>query len=312
MQKVGLFAYGEMGESVLRSLLEKFTVQWVILPSQGAQTNKEQSTEQLAIEKKIPVSYASSFIELSKYIQTHTPDLVVIASFNKILPEKILLLTKFMNVHIGDLPRYRGRATVNWAIINNRSEIGLTIHEVAPDLDAGNIYDQHMIPISHEDTCGTIYKAIDRYLAKNISQIADKVLKGYQGEAQSGEATYCCTRLPEDGLIDWDNTSKDIYNFIRAITKPYPGAFTYFEGKKMIIWDAEIPKNPKVYEGRIPGRVGAILPDFGVEVLTGDSVIIVKSISYEGKVHNASQIIKSIKKTLGINWVALYEKMNSL
>ena len=107
--------------------------------------------------------------------------------------------------------------------------------------------------------------------------------------------------MPQDGLIDWQKTSLEIDRLIRAVTKPYPGAFTFFEGKRMIVWTGKIPKNPRIFEGRIPGRVVGLYPD-GVEVLSGDSSIIIKNINYENQEKNARDVIKSVKKTLDFPW----------
>lgn len=310
MKKIGLFAYGEMGESAFRSLYQNYSIQWVILPEKTIQTDKERLTDRLVTSQKIKILYKSSIKDLYEHIKSNTPDAVVIASFNKILPANILDLTTFINVHLGDLPRYRGRANINWAIINGRKEIGVSIHEMIPDLDSGNIFKQKMIHIAFTDTVQTVYFAVNMFLEKELTKVVNKVLEGYKGRPQKGKATYCCTRLPEDGYIDWAATNKEVYNFIRGLTYPYPGAFTYFEGKKMIIWNAELFKKPKVYEGSIPGRIGSIIKDVGVEVLTGKGPILIKEVTYNGKKQNASAVITSVKKTLGINWVELYESMN--
>ena len=312
MRKIGLFAYGEMGHATLKSLISNFTVQWVILPNQKKQTATEKLTLKLANQYRIPVISISSNEELFNLIFKESPDVVVIASFNKIIPQNILQLTKFINIHIGDLPRYRGRAIVNWAIINNEKNISLVIHEAVPDLDSGDIYATFPIPITSQDTVNTIYDAIKTYLIKNASKIINQTLNGAKGIKQTGKPTYCCTRIPQDGLINWNKTTKEIYNFIRAQTYPYPGAFTYFEGKKMIIWDAEIPSAQKIYAGKIPGRIASLLPHGGVEVLTGDASLIIKHIQYQKKEYKANEIIKSSKHTLGINLVELYEKINKL
>jgi len=307
---VGLLAYGEMGNAALQALLECFSVKWIVLPPIDGQSATEELTEKLARKRKIKVVHPLSIKELAFHIKQNKTDLVIIASFSKILSQDELDITKYINVHLGDLPRFRGRANVNWAIINGRKKICVTIHEVAPDLDAGNIYEQKMISILETDTVKAVYDKINRYLSQNLCKVAGKVINGYKGTRQKGKSTYCCTRLPEDGLIDWNKTSKQIYDFVRALTNPYPGAFTYFEGKKMIIWSAEIKKPCKIYEGRIPGRIAEIIPGIGVEVLTGDSVILIKNVSYLGKECNASDVIKSVKKTLGINWVELYESLH--
>ncbi|RJQ38226.1 methionyl-tRNA formyltransferase [Candidatus Microgenomates bacterium] len=305
----GLFAYGETGFAALRGLMSDFEVKWIILSlAQGSQDTI--SVESLALKQKIPVYKINSANDLFKIINKNIPEIVIISSYDKVLPEKILSLTKFINIHHGDLPRWRGRANINWAIINGRKDIGLTFHEAIPNLDEGNIYKQISVPITNMDTVKSVYDKFNYLIEKNIAEVAKKVVGGFPGKPQIGRGTYCCTRLPEDGYIDWSKKSSQIYNLIRGLTKPYPGAFTYFEGKKMIIWDAQIPANPKKFEGRIPGRIVQIQKGYGVEVLTGDSTIIVKNVQYEGKDIDVGNIIKSVKKTLGINFHEFYEKLN--
>jgi methionyl-tRNA formyltransferase len=312
MKTIGLFAYGEMGETALCALIPKYTVQWIILPPTSIQTESEHTTEQTANKHHIPVIYYTNKKQLYNFVQDSTPEVILIASFNQILTPELLALTKFINIHLGDLPRYRGRANINWAIINGRHEIGVTVHEVIPALDAGNIYLQKLLAISDHDTVKNLYDKINTFLQENLCDVIDKVLSGYNGIKQKGTATYCCTRIPEDGLIDWSKQTKEIYNLIRGLTRPYPGAFTYFEGKRVIVWDAEIPNNPKIFEGSIPGRVASVIQNKGVEVLTGDGVLLIKTIHFEGRDYNASEIITSIKATLGINWVDFYEKIQNV
>lgn len=306
MKTIGLLAYGETAPHALKGLVKDFSVLWIVTPPQIE--NILLPVEKLANEYKIPIHRANANKQIHELVIKTSPDAVVISSYNKILEQVLLNTSKFINVHHGDLPRFRGRANSNWAIIIGRTEIGLTFHEVTADLDAGHIYAQYMVPIEKKDTVKTVYDKFNKIIGEDLGTIVTKVLDGYKGEEQKGDPTYCCTRLPEDGYIDWNRTSKQVYNFIRALTKPFPGAFTYYEGKKMIIWESEIPENPKIFEGRIPGRIAGISKD-GVEVLTGDGIIRIKNVFYKGKESNSSEIIRTVKRSLGINFVELYEKI---
>jgi methionyl-tRNA formyltransferase len=149
------------------------------------------------------------------------------------------------------------------------------------------------VRILEKEDVGDIYRKMNKILENNLIKVLKRVENGYKGKPQKGKPTYYPTRLPVDGLIDFNKTSREIYNFIRAQTKPYPGAFTYYGEKKMIVWSS---------------RVIEIHKD-GVEVLTGDSSLIIQNISFEGKDENASEIIKSVKSTLGIDYAALYERL---
>lgn len=312
MIKVGLFAYGQTAYAAFTSLIEKFHIIWIVIPANPEyilDESKLRKIEQIAKKKKIKVIESDSTNIIFREIKKNTPDIVVISTYSKILPKKILSLTKYINIHHGDLPSYRGRANINWAIINGRNKIGLTFHEATVDLDAGNIYEQYIVPIKDTDTVKIIYKKFNKLITQHIPEIVEKVYRGDIGKPQIGGATYCCTRLPEDGYIDWSKSSKEIYNLIRALTNPYPGAFTYLGEDKITIWNAEMPEKPLSYVGRIPGRVIKIISTVGVEVLTGDSSIIIKDIEYKNKKINASKVITSTKKTLGLSIQVLFEAM---
>lgn len=312
MKRVGLFAYGETGSSALKGLINDFEVLWIITPPKDLETQDSSQVEKFAKEKGIKIVQTNSNSKIYTLISKDIPDAVVISTYNKILGDKMLKLTKVINVHHGDLPRWRGRANINWAIILGKDKIGLTFHEATTDLDSGNIYAKFSVSINDNDTVKTVYDRFNRIIEENLGKIVDKVIKCYKGEKQKGIPTYCCTRIPEDGLIDWSKTSRQIHNLIRALTKPYPGAFTYFDGEKMLVWDSEIPKNPKVYEGRIPGRVCAIHKGYGVEILTGNTSLVIKTVTYKGHNTNASNVINSVKTSLGINLASLYEQVQKL
>lgn len=308
MKTVGLFAYGETSYSALKSLLNQFKVLWIITPPKDTSSDLL-PVESLAKKSGVKIIRTNAKKDIVEIIAKNTPDAVVISTYNKMLSSDILKSTKFINIHHGDLPRFRGRANINWALINDRKEIGLTFHQAISDLDAGNIYAQYIVRITDIDTVKTIYDKFNDLIEQHTAKIVEKVVRGFKGKKQEGKPTYCCTRLPEDGYIEWNKTSREIYNLVRGLTHPYPGAFTYLEGKKLYVWNCEIPPNPKPYEGRIPGRIIEIHKGYGVEVLTKDSSIIIKDVMYDGKNVNASLVITSVKTSLGINITKLYEQV---
>jgi len=311
MKTVGLFGYGETASAALKSLIQQFEVLWIITSPKDTKDGEWDLSpvELLAKKSGIKIFRTNTKKNIAEILAKKIPDVVVISTYNKILSSDILKSTKFINIHHGDLPRFRGRANINWALINDRKEIGLTFHQATVDLDAGNIYAQYIVSITDNDTVKTIYDKFNTLIEKQTAEIVKKVIKGFKGKKQKGRPTYCCTRLPEDGYIEWNKTSREIYNLVRALTHPYPGAFTYFEKKKLYVWNCEIPPNPKPYEGRIPGRIIEIHKGHGVEVLTKDSSIIIKEVTYNGKNINASSLITSVKTSLGINIAKLYEQV---
>lgn len=309
MLKIGLFAYGEMGVAAFNSLQKDFAIKWIVLPLEKDQSPTERTLSKIASSKKIPIYNKPSFNQIEEFMEESILDFVVVCSFNKIFPQHLLGHTPFINVHLGKLPAYRGRATVNWAIINGFNETAVSIHKVAAELDSGNLYAQKVIEIEQTDYVGDVYRKINSYIENSLANVIRKVHDGYEGESQVGISTYCCTRLPEDGLIDWSKSSKEIYDFVRALSIPYPGAFSYIDENKIVVLESKLPPNPKKFIGRIPGRVISIIKDTGVEVLTGDSSIIITKLLVEGREIDASELIRSTKVTLGINLSLLYEKV---
>ena len=194
----------------------------------------------------------SGKITIDKYlipIEKWKPDLILILGWYYIIPRKIResIPLGCIGIHASLLPRYRGGAPINWAIINGEKETGITLFYIESGVDTGDIVAQEKYPIKDSDTCATIYNkatnASIEILKKYIPLIA--INKAPRIKQDENEAFYVSQRNPEDGLIDWHWGAKRIKNFIRAQTKPYAGAFTYIQGKKVIIWDADIEEQNK-------------------------------------------------------------------
>jgi methionyl-tRNA formyltransferase len=224
-------------------------------------------------------------------------------------------LSTFINVHYSPLPQYRGRANVNWAIINDEPCAAITIHKISPDLDEGNILFQQLIPIHLDDTVADLYDRLNQIQEQNLGGTIVKAFHGYEGVQQNNsEATYGCTRLPEDGEINWLASTRSIYCLVRALVDPFPGAYTYFQGKKLLIWQAKPVDNPPIYIGRIPGRIiGRSKTEGFVDVLTGDGVLRIIEVQILGEERTAAaNIIKSVKSTLGLQTSELLNRIQNL
>ena len=177
------------------------------------------------------------------------PDLILVLGWYYMLPREVRHKAALgcMGVHASLLPKYRGWAPISWAIINGETETGISLFHLEDEVDSGDIVAQKGFAIDHEDTCASVYeKAVEasiRVLRECLPQIA-------AGQAprvvqNADEASYFPRRWPEDGLIDWTMSAKEIHDFIRAQTKPYPGAFTYVDGKKVTIWDADVAEDDR-------------------------------------------------------------------
>lgn len=237
------------------------------------------------------------------FIKEKNPSLIIVMGWRTIIPGDIIILPKYgcVAIHESLLPKYRGFAPINWAVINGERKTGITLFYLGNDIDNGNIVVQKTIVINKNDTAYDVYNRTSYASIELIKKYLPALKKGTAPRKKQEEkkATFACMRLPEDGLINWNDPSEKIYNLIRGLSYPYPGAFTLLNGRKLTIWKASIP-NKKTYVGRIPGRIVKILPDKGIEVLTGNSTILLEEIQFEGeKKTKTSNIIKSIRVTFG-------------
>lgn len=203
--------------------------------------------------------------------------------------------------HDSLLPAYRGFSPTVWAIINGEVQTGVSLFEIAEKVDSGDLVDQEVVPIGPDDTISTVMEQLNDAYLKVFIRNLPKLLNGsaLRRPQNHALATYTCKRTLNDNEISWDMDSRDIHNLIRAVSHPYPGAFTYLNGELIRVWSAQRVEAPK-YAGRIPGRVVQILPGEGVVVLTGDSTILLKDIQKEnGDICCAAELIKSLSLTLG-------------
>ncbi|MBW4666643.1 MAG: methionyl-tRNA formyltransferase [Cyanomargarita calcarea GSE-NOS-MK-12-04C] len=311
MTNVLLIGLGTTTLTALQSLISQCNVQGIVRNVNTV----DDPVVSLAQQAGIPIFSDTSQEEIKSLILKFQPDCVVVSSYNQILPPALIELTAFINVHYSPLPQYRGRANVNWAIINDEPCAAISIHQIAPGLDEGNILFQQIIPIHFDDTVADIYDSLNQIQRQHLGETVVKALNGYQGLPQnSAEATYGCTRLLEDGEINWSNSTRSIKNLIRGLVSPFPGAYTYLDGKKLTVWQAKPVDNPPTYVGRIAGRViGRSKTEGYVDVLTGDGVLRILEVQFAGEEKTtAANLIKSVKTTLGLQMSELLNRIQIL
>lgn len=281
--KIVFFGDGPWATGCLFRLVQDgHSVHTVVLRRKPTDSGLEDLAREIGAEVRAPErANDSGFVQ---WLGSLEPDLNVSMSYNQILKQPILESARlgFINCHAGKLPYYRGRNVINWAIINNESEIGLTIHYMDQGIDTGDIILQSMLPIEWHDTYGSILtKVQDGFpplLAEAVSLIANN--RACRRQQDPGEGTYFSRRIPGDEWIDWQDSSLNIYNKIRAITHPGPGALTLLGEKTLILWQAQYDPSWPEYLA-IPGQVVGVIPGQGVRVKTGDSVIVLSSVQIE-------------------------------
>jgi methionyl-tRNA formyltransferase len=202
------------------------------------------------------------------------PDLILSVYYRNMISTKVLALAPLgaFNLHGSLLPKYRGRAPINWAILHGETRIGVTLHRMVKAPDAGAIVDQEGVDIGPRDTAEEAFRKVLPCARKVISRQIDALLKGRAKETPQDEAemTYFGGRKPEDGRINWTQTSAQIFNLIRAVTDPYPGAFTDVKAARLMVWWAE-PNSAAARE--FTGEPGEILSVDPLVVATGDGAL---------------------------------------
>ncbi len=218
------------------------------------------------------------------------PDVAFVAGWRYRIPkEQYSIPVKGTIVfHDSLLPKYRGFAPMNWAIINGEKQTGVTMFYIAEEVDSGDIIQQGRVRIGILDNAEILEKKIIEGYAMMLGATLPLIESGkVKSKPQvHSKATYTCKRIPDDGLIDWKQSTVRIYNLIRGLSYPYPNAFSYIGGRKVCIRETRLVLEPKNYVGRITGRVVSIEGEW-VEVLTGDGSLLVKP----------DREVKSIKTT---------------
>jgi methionyl-tRNA formyltransferase len=150
------------------------------------------------------------------------------------------------NMHGSLLPKYRGRVPVNWAVLNGETETGATLHEMALKPDAGAIVDQTSVPILPDDTAGEVFEKVTVAAEQTLWRCLPGLLAGTAERRLNdlGAGSYFGGRKPEDGRIDWSKPARDVYNLIRAVAPPYPGAFTESAGHRWVVTRARLSRAP--------------------------------------------------------------------
>ncbi len=195
-----------------------------------------------------------------KLIAEKKPDLMVVLGWSEILPEHLLNIPAIgtIGTHASLLPHNRGSAPVNWALIHGEKVTGNTLMWLSKAVDAGEIIDQMSFPITIYDTCKTLYYQVAMTNAKMVERLIDNLEKGIMPSALVKNETdepILPRRRPKDGVIHWNQKGFQIYDFIRALTKPYPGAFSYLNGEKWLIWEAALLPLSSVTNGLKPGEI---------------------------------------------------------
>src|SRR5581483_1023342 len=288
-----LFAYHEMGYECMAALLAMGA------PIAALFTHRDDPHEEVWWRSCAELAQRSA-------IPVHTPERLdagwidriaamrpaVIYSFyyRNLLPDAVLRLAALgaYNLHGSLLPAYRGRAPVNWMLVNGEREAGVTLHHMVARADAGDIVAQRAVAIDDSDTALTLYRKLVPMAGALIREMHPLIVAGCAPRrAQDlSRGSYFGRRRPEDGAIDWRWPARRIFNLVRAVTHPYPGAFCACGGRKLFIWESRIANEGGRYGA--PGEIVAMGKGGAVEIAAGEGSIIVTRAQFEGGAEGAA------------------------
>ncbi|WP_027208616.1 methionyl-tRNA formyltransferase [Butyrivibrio hungatei] len=228
------------------------------------------------------------------YLKNYEADIYVVAAFGQILSQEILDIPKFgcVNIHASLLPKYRGAAPIQQAIIDGEKTTGVTIMQMAAGMDTGDILLQREIPIGDNETGGGLFDKLSELGAELIVEALPKIERGELTPVPQDEelATKCGKLSKNMGKIDFNKNAVDIRNLVRGLN-PWPSAYTRLEGKMLKIWTAdaiddknvkEIAGNAEVMKNAEPGTVSFVTKEV-IGVATGKGTLVLKEVQLEGK-----------------------------
>ena len=288
--KIGYFADGKWSHQAFLKIIndDRFDIRFIV-PRTDTKDNKL-----FSFSRKHNIDYFKlenvNSIESLKRINNYTCDLLVSMSFNQIFKKQIINLTSIgiINCHAGKLPFYRGRNVLNWALINDEKEFGITIHFIDEGIDTGDIISQNTFAISEKDNYNSLltkaYSNCSIMLFDSLVKILEGNFKRIQQKDIHPVGFYCGFRGVGDEIIKWNDSSRNIFNFIRAISSPGPIAKTNYKNNEIKINSSNYIKDAPLYIG-IPGQI-LLKTKKGFIIKTKDSFIEILEVQGELKVGN--------------------------
>lgn len=290
--RIAVFAYSAVGHACVKALVERQFRPVLVVSHEDdpAETRWFPSVAELARAHGLPLVTAEirDGPAVEEALAAAAPDLILSFYYRRMIPLRLLRQARLgaFNMHGSLLPRYRGRAPVNWAVLQGETETGVTLHEMVGRADAGDIVDQEAVPIGADDTAYEVMQrlvpaASDVLLRQLPALLAGRAPRRPQDE---GLATTFGGRRPEDGRIDWHRSARAVHDLVRAVAPPFPGAFSDLEegdgSGRLMVWKTRLPVAPELLP--VSGRPGEVLSTDPPTVLTGDGVLELADWSWAG------------------------------
>ena len=258
--KCVVFAYHDVGARCLSVLLEHGVDVRLVLTHRDDPGEQVwfASVEALARQRGLNVETPedASSPELAARLQAIAPDFLFSFYYRRMLPSAVLATARrgAYNMHGSLLPKFRGRAPVNWAILEGECQTGASLHEMAAKPDAGQLVDQQAVPIGENDVASEVFArvtdAAEQVLRRSLPKLLDGTARAQPQDLTAG--SYYGRRRPEDGCVDWNRPARAVHDLIRAVAPPYPGAFTS--------WGSRPARILRSWWGEVPSALGEAAP----------------------------------------------------
>jgi methionyl-tRNA formyltransferase len=271
-----VFAYSDVGHACLARLIERGVNMVAVYTHTDAPTEARwfPSVAELAQQHGIPVHLDADLSAPGPLttLRAERPEIIFSFYYRALLPSDVLSLPRLgaFNMHGSLLPRYRGRAPVNWAVLHGETETGATLHVMTSRADAGDIVDQQAVPIGPDDTarevqarvCDAATQVLDRQLDALLAGTAPRRAQDHTRATKFGR------RRPEDGAFSWSWPAARIHDLVRAVTHPYPGASTTLAGHRCHVWRTRHARVAPPGDSAPPGELRSV--NGGLYVACGD------------------------------------------
>ena len=285
-----VFAYHTIGARALEALVARgeHVAAVVTHPDDPGEGSWFESVADVARIHRIPCLMPPSpnLPETVETLRDLAPDLIVSVWYRRLLAPELLALPRVaaLNLHGSLLPAYRGRAPLNWVIVHGEPRTGVTLHHMTATADTGDIVAQRPIDIEPDDTAFTLYERMTKIGVELLLESYPAVLAEMAPRIPQDprRATTMPQRRPEDGRIEWTWPAARIFNMIRAVAEPYPGAFVGDGPARVHLWAASIRAASS--GGAAPGTVVEIVTSRGIAVATGQGTLLITRVQSAGGV----------------------------
>lgn len=278
----------EISWHCLRTILKVDEVNaiYTMPPERSGKISAYKSFDELGASHGVPVFHEAKINEphVVEQIRAFEPEIIYCIGWPRLVKKELLEMPpkECVGIHSSLLPKYRGGAPVNWGLIHGEREWGVSLMYLGDGPDIGDVIAQEKFPVGEHEDCRDVYAKATEACINLLSDMVPRLANGTAPRIKQNDAdaTLFFQRKPHEGLVDWTKSAEELHNWVRAMTHPYPGAFTHLpDGRQLNIWRAETLK--RTGSSQAPGTILAHHPYQGLEVQAGEGTLLIKSIQPE-------------------------------